>query len=127
MAIDDYTFTFDGFNTIIFGSVQPLANPLIQYGADTRGLIQTILTLVLNEDEPLKARFVSHPVTPFAGANGVYPSLHASIVYDPLRTRIYMAVSLQVIQDVSRVLTYICRVDTTTRTAIPFPTYLRSI
>jgi hypothetical protein len=98
MVIDDYKFTFDGFNTIIFGSIQPLANPLIQYGADTRGLIQSILTLVLDEANPSQARFVSHPVTPFVAADGVYPRFDAPIVYDPLRTRVYMAVSLQVVQ-----------------------------
>ncbi|KAI4751001.1 hypothetical protein E4T51_15729, partial [Aureobasidium sp. EXF-12344] len=91
MVIDDYRFTFDGSSTIIFGSILPPAYPLIQYGADTEGLIQSILTLVLDENEPSNARFVSHPVTPFAGVDGVYPSWDAPIAYDPLRNRIYMA------------------------------------
>lgn len=93
MAIDDYTFTFDGLSTIIFGSIEPQANPLVQYGANTQGLIQSILTLVLDENEPSKARFMSHSVTPFAGVNGVVPHWNAPIAYDPLRNRIYMAVS----------------------------------
>lgn len=108
MVIDDYRFTFDGSSTIIFGSILPRANPLIQYGADTEGLIQSILTLVLDENEPSNARFVSHPVTPFAGVDGVYPRWDAPIAYDPLRNRIYMAVSFHVIQDSCRVLTYMC-------------------
>jgi hypothetical protein len=94
-VIDDYRFTFDGSNTIIFGSILPQASPFIQYGADTQGLVQSILTLVLDENDPSKARFVSHPVTPFAGVDSVYPYGGAPIAYDPLRNRIYMAVSLK--------------------------------
>jgi hypothetical protein len=127
MAIDDYTFTFDGFSTMIFGSVLPLANPLVQYGANTQGLIQSILTLVLDENEPSKARFVSHLVTPFAGVNGVFPHWDAPIAYDPLRSRIYMAVSLQVVRHDCRVLTCVYRVDTIFRTMTRFPICLRLI
>ncbi|CAD0095979.1 unnamed protein product [Aureobasidium mustum] len=70
MVIGDWRFAFDGLNTIIFGSTLPLVQPLIQYGADSQGLIQSVLTLVLDENEPSKARFVSHPVTPFLGVDG---------------------------------------------------------
>jgi hypothetical protein len=125
ILIDYYQFSFDGLSTMIFSHADILEPYSLSgsYGPGQYTTSKSILTMVLDETNPSTVQFKFHPIAPFALLDGVGLKPGSYSAYDPLRKRLYMAVSKSM-RYVKFVLNRNIRGDTTIRPAIFFHTCL---
>jgi hypothetical protein len=118
----DY-LSFDGLNTMIFSSTYVFAPSGLAGSYAPNAVSRSLLTMVLDEKAPSTVQYKFHPITPSPLFDGVGLYAERQSAYDPLRKRLYIAVSMSV-RDVILTPDVDTREDTTIRPAIVFHTYL---
>jgi hypothetical protein len=96
MSLDYKYFSFDGLNTMIFSSTYVFAPPSLAGSYAPNTASRSLLTMMLDEKAPSTVQYKFHPITPFPLSDGVGLYAERQSAYDPLRKRLYIAVSISI-------------------------------